>query len=82
MPSYTVIRNYMCSDTYTIDADTPEQAKQLVLEGKGEHLRTDHDDHDTSVDVELDLCPEPSNVPMYEIYMQGLFEKEKENANL
>ena len=52
MKTYTVIRNYMCSDTYTVIADTPEKAKELVLKhDAGQHRGTTHDDDDHSVEV-------------------------------
>ena len=52
MKKYTVIRNYMISDTYTVIADTPEMAKELVIKiGAGKHIGTTHDDDDHSVEV-------------------------------
>ncbi|WMM95715.1 hypothetical protein CRP403_gp1 [Roseobacter phage CRP-403] len=51
MKTFTVIRTYMASDAYRVQAETPEQARQLVLEDKGTHVRYDHDDHDYSVEV-------------------------------
>lgn len=52
MKKYTVIRNYMTSDTYTVIADTPEMAKELVIKiGAGQHRGTTHDDDDHSVEV-------------------------------
>lgn len=51
MKTFTVIRNYMACDQYRVQAETPEQAKQLVLDDKGTHVRYEHDDDDHSVEV-------------------------------
>lgn len=51
MKTYTVTRNYMCSDVYEVQASSPEEALALAKQGEG-HLNTYHDDHDTSVEIE------------------------------